>query len=98
VLRSSPAFGEKGGDGFDVLLVPENLRRENFKFEISDGQGERSKTQEKERPENTHLSPTSRKVGHPKNPRLVRNSMGGPPAGSINIYYLGQTVPAHLQT
>jgi len=25
--RSSPAFGEKGGDAFDVLLVPENLRK-----------------------------------------------------------------------
>jgi hypothetical protein len=37
VPRSSPAFGEKGRDGFDVLLVSENLRRENFKFEISDG-------------------------------------------------------------
>jgi hypothetical protein len=38
-----------------------------------------SKTQ-RERPENTHPSPTPRRVGHPKNLRLVRNSMGGPPA------------------
>jgi hypothetical protein len=34
VPRSSPAFSEKGGDGFDVLLVVEKLRKENFELGI----------------------------------------------------------------
>jgi hypothetical protein len=43
-----------------------------------------SKTQ-RERPENTHPSPTPRRVGHPKNLRLVRNSMGGLPALRVRV-------------
>jgi len=68
-----------------------------LKLEISDDQGERSKKQE----ENESKTPTFRRhreSGAPEKSKASSEFNGWATPGFINIYYLGQTVPAHLQT